>query len=196
LLRSVFFTDVNTGYAVGTAGKIIKTTDGGQTWVSQTSGTTQTLFSVYFINSTTGYASGNSGTILKTTDSGVTWTPEVSGTTADLYFIHFVNGSAGFTSGTGGTIRRTQLSTGINPPADSPMSLLFNNAIRDRLQFELPEGELKGVLKIYNSSGRLLRMVQCASSVDIDVSEWSSGVYYMEVQTDSRKWREKFIKMK
>ena len=44
------FIDINTGYAVGNTGSIIKTIDGGQNWTSQTSGTVNLLYSVYFVN--------------------------------------------------------------------------------------------------------------------------------------------------
>jgi len=71
-LNSVFFTDSKTGYAVGTSGTILKTTDGGTNWLQEVSGTTKLLNSVYFTDATTGYAVG-SGVILKTTDSGATW---------------------------------------------------------------------------------------------------------------------------
>ncbi|MCK5618455.1 MAG: hypothetical protein KAJ17_03605, partial [Candidatus Krumholzibacteria bacterium] len=42
-LRGVSFTDASTGTAVGDAGTILRTTNGGATWVGQTSGTTKTL---------------------------------------------------------------------------------------------------------------------------------------------------------
>ncbi len=67
---SVFCTDSNTCYAVGSSGTIMKTTDGGVTWGSQGSGTTQTLRKVFFTNADTGYIVGDSGTILKTTNGG------------------------------------------------------------------------------------------------------------------------------
>jgi hypothetical protein len=75
-LQSVFFVDNNTGYTVGSAGTILKTTNGGANWASQSSGTTNTLFSVHFpLDAQTGYAVGEFGTILKTTDGGV-WVEE------------------------------------------------------------------------------------------------------------------------
>jgi hypothetical protein len=65
--------DALTGYAVGQVGAILKTTNGGVTWVSQTLMTTYNLLSVDFpLNVSTGYAVGGYGTILKTTDGG-TW---------------------------------------------------------------------------------------------------------------------------
>ena len=38
-LRSIFFTDVNTGYAVSELGEILNTTNGGTTWTIQKSWT-------------------------------------------------------------------------------------------------------------------------------------------------------------
>ena len=42
-LEDVSFADANTGTAVGDDGTILRTTNGGNTWVNQTSGTTTTL---------------------------------------------------------------------------------------------------------------------------------------------------------
>ena len=71
---SVFFTDTLTGFAVGSQGTIIKTSDGGINWTSQFSGTTKGLGSVCFINENIGYCAGHQGTIIKTTDGGLNWT--------------------------------------------------------------------------------------------------------------------------
>ena len=59
------FIDANTGYIVGGAGTIKKSNDGGSSWISETSGTTQDLHSITF-TSTTGFAVGGNGTIIKT----------------------------------------------------------------------------------------------------------------------------------
>ena len=70
--------DDQTGYATGGTGTIIKTTDGGANWESQSSGTnTNNLFSVHFpVDAQTGYAVGLYGTILKTTDGGMAFVEE------------------------------------------------------------------------------------------------------------------------
>ena len=51
-------------------GTILKTTNGGATWTSQTSGTIYRLYSVYFTDVNTGYAVGDGGIILKTITGG------------------------------------------------------------------------------------------------------------------------------
>ena len=82
-LRSVVMTDNNTGYAVGgdilidgpdvlDRGIILKTTNGGVNWFSQTDiNFSKILYSIFFIDNQTGYAAGRDGSefaILKTTN--------------------------------------------------------------------------------------------------------------------------------
>lgn len=61
------------GYAVGTGGVILKTTDTGATWSAQSSGTTEQLYGISAGSTSTLYAAGEDGAIRKTTDSGATW---------------------------------------------------------------------------------------------------------------------------
>jgi photosystem II stability/assembly factor-like uncharacterized protein len=69
-LNTIYFTDANTGYAVGDSGIIIKTINGGVSWTVQPSGTASHLMSVYFTDANTGYVVGDNGIILKTTTGG------------------------------------------------------------------------------------------------------------------------------
>lgn len=70
LLQSVKFIDSNIGFAVGSLGTILKTTNGGNNWIIKYSGVTNQLNSVSFINSTIGFVVGINGTIIKTIDGG------------------------------------------------------------------------------------------------------------------------------
>ena len=47
------------GYVVGGGGNIYKSTDAGDTWVQQTSPTTNTLYDVFFLDANTGWAVGS-----------------------------------------------------------------------------------------------------------------------------------------
>ncbi|MFQ5499597.1 MAG: WD40/YVTN/BNR-like repeat-containing protein [Candidatus Zixiibacteriota bacterium] len=69
-LNAVSFTDANVGTTVGKGGTILRTTDGGDTWVSQSSGKANWLTSVFFTDANTGTAVGSGGTILRTIDGG------------------------------------------------------------------------------------------------------------------------------
>ena len=109
-IYDVIFPDQNTGYVVGTFGLIMKTTDGGTSWIEQTSGVTLTLWDVDFINTNVGYAVGNSGNILKTTDGGNNWSLSTYGTTA-IYKVHYVNDTLIFLGSTSATTGRLIRST-------------------------------------------------------------------------------------
>jgi photosystem II stability/assembly factor-like uncharacterized protein len=100
-LNSVYFTDANTGFAVGEDGIILKTVDGGTNWEPQNSGITNNLHSVFFNDSNTGYAVGDSGKILKTTNGGDLWSIQTSGIINDLNSVFFINTDTGYTVSSG-----------------------------------------------------------------------------------------------
>jgi photosystem II stability/assembly factor-like uncharacterized protein len=98
-LSSVYFTDANTGYAVGDNGTILKTTDGGTNWGTQNSGTSAWLTLVYFPKEDTGYVVGAGGTVLKTTDGGTNWTIQNSGTSYNYSSVYFTDPNTGYAVG-------------------------------------------------------------------------------------------------
>ncbi len=106
-LLSVYFTDNNTGWAVGKAGTILKTTNSGTNWTPQTSGTGNPLQSVYFIDTNTGWAVGKYGTSLKTIDGGTNWTMQTIGTGNWLHSVCFVDSYSGWTVAGYGAILKT-----------------------------------------------------------------------------------------
>jgi len=113
-IYSICLTDTNTGTAVGGTsdgsryhGTIFRTTDGGITWTSQTSGTGFYIYSVGFTDTNTGTMVGDGGTILRTTDGGANWTRQSSGTTLPLHGVLFTDASTGTAVGASGIILRT-----------------------------------------------------------------------------------------
>ena len=102
-LNTVYFIDIQTGYAAGFSGTMIKTTNSGMNWTSLNTGSSVELRSVYFFNSTTGMVCGFNGTILKTTNGGTNWNVINSGTTDHLLGLHFYNDTIGVSSGNSGT---------------------------------------------------------------------------------------------
>jgi Secretion system C-terminal sorting domain len=103
--NSVFFTDPNIGYVVGSSGQILKTINAGITWTSLLSGTTNGLSSVYFVNDTTGYAVGTD--ILKTTNGGTTWDKQAIGQIFSLSSVYFSDVNIGYAVGLYGKILST-----------------------------------------------------------------------------------------
>ena len=82
-LKGVAFVDATHGWAVGDAGTILATSDGGGTWTAQYAGTTADLYGVCFHDASDGWAVGTGGTILTTSDSGAHWTKQSSGHKGD-----------------------------------------------------------------------------------------------------------------
>ncbi len=124
--------DATTAVFVGDAGNIYKTTNGGTSWMSQTSGTSYSLKSVYFVGANTGWAVGENGIIIKTINGGTSWTSQTSGTTFILNAIHFTDVNTGSVVGENGTILKTtnggtNWNSQTSPTAQSLYSVDFTN---------------------------------------------------------------------
>lgn len=81
-------------WAAGTGGKIVRSVDGGKAWVSQTTGTLNSLLGIAAWDEQHAVAVGNLGTIIVTADSGTTWmaakAPESSNPNK-LFRVHIFN---------------------------------------------------------------------------------------------------------
>ena len=104
---SVFFADINNGWAVGKGGSILKSTDGGESWATKNSGTTNDLNCVKFYDSNVGMCVGNEGIVLLSTDGGESWHTQNSGTIKKLNEIKFTNSSSAWVVGANGMILNT-----------------------------------------------------------------------------------------
>lgn len=102
-LNKIQMLDANNGWIIGEGGTILRTTNGGLSWVPQASGTTANLRGLHFVDLHRGWVVGAGGLILATSEGGSTWIQEPSGTAKDLSSIFFV-GSKGFAVGAEGTI--------------------------------------------------------------------------------------------
>lgn len=73
-LHAVYFIDTNRGWAGGSDGTFLTTSDGGATWQPQVSGTHSQLNAINFLpDGLHGWVAGNDGLILSTDDGGSTW---------------------------------------------------------------------------------------------------------------------------
>ena len=71
-LKSVYFKNANSGFAVGSDGNVISTTNGGSNWIWSNEFKDENIKSVDFIDNLTGWICTN-GTIRKSTNSGFNW---------------------------------------------------------------------------------------------------------------------------
>jgi photosystem II stability/assembly factor-like uncharacterized protein len=109
-LRSVVFTDPNTGIAVGGQGAY-RTVDGGVHWNLQylVPARIQKVFFSDFLNGTAvGLAAPlSASTILRTTDGGVTWKEQLVSGGTNLNGVFFTDARNAWAVGDYGTILRT-----------------------------------------------------------------------------------------
>jgi photosystem II stability/assembly factor-like uncharacterized protein len=102
-LQAVHFSDLSTGYIVGDAGAILKTTDAGLSWQNVSYSIPVMLYDVYAFNQDNVIAVGGGGLIIKTSDGGNTWNVIQSNVTEELYSVSF-NGNVGICGGSSQTI--------------------------------------------------------------------------------------------
>lgn len=73
-INSLYFTDVNTGYAAANGGVIIKTANAGENWSALSSGTSNDIQKINFASSLEGYFTTKNGEVFKTINGGSSWT--------------------------------------------------------------------------------------------------------------------------
>lgn len=108
MYNAIQFLDEETGWLAGvrvspsTQGQsalIQKTTDGGQSWVTQETGKEDILEDIFFLNASMGWAVGENGVILHTDNGGESWTEQTSGTQETLRSVGFADENNGWATG-------------------------------------------------------------------------------------------------
>jgi photosystem II stability/assembly factor-like uncharacterized protein len=130
------FVNATTGWMVGRHGagtpvtsNIRKTTDGGSSFLTQTSPTTKMLQAVHAVNANIAIAVGDS-VIVRTTDGGVTWSAVTNGVPANRNFksVYFLDAATGFVVGENGVILSTN-DTGASWTQESTPSTQHFNGV-------------------------------------------------------------------
>jgi photosystem II stability/assembly factor-like uncharacterized protein len=106
-LRSLALIDQKTMVAVGDFGTIVKTTDGGQTWKSQSYGSSIYLKAVWFTSASSGIVVGDNGTVLRTSNGGTTWSAQTIDPRISLSGLYFTDANTGMAVGYPGAAYRT-----------------------------------------------------------------------------------------
>lgn len=105
--RDLDFPGGSTGWAVGDAGRIVRTRNAGASWSRQRSGCRARLTAVDFVDARVGYVVGAGGRVLKTADGGRHWKRLKTGTTKVLTAVSFVDRTHGWVAGNNGVLLRT-----------------------------------------------------------------------------------------
>ncbi|MFT5970539.1 MAG: photosystem II stability/assembly factor-like uncharacterized protein [Flavobacteriales bacterium] len=190
-----------TGYAVGRNGLIIKTTDGGDNWILQTSGIATLLNAIYCTDNNRCYAVGNNGVILETTNGGNSWEQNPSATTQNLNSIYCTQNSC-YAVGDSGVILKKEISLGLVDleKAIKNSLLIFPNPANNEvtLEYEVLSPTHYLQLSLFDSRGMLVQTMNSPNSVgihriSIDIKNLSKGLYYCSLQTDNDVSKAKMI---
>jgi len=108
-LNGVSFADALHGWiASGDYGTVLRTTDGGASWISTATGSSAILFDIEFADTLNGWAVGMFGEVVATTDGGVSWVQQPTPHPPEwLYCAHAVDASMSWAVGFDGQVLST-----------------------------------------------------------------------------------------
>ena len=112
LVTAVYFINLDTGWACvrdynNGNSFVVKTSDGGATWIESKSLTDYQLESIFFVDNNHGWVVGWGGKIFATTNGGMRWVAQRSGVKTPLWGVHFIDTQTGCAVGEEGVILRT-----------------------------------------------------------------------------------------
>lgn len=212
-LNGVCFADNQHGVAVGLAGTILYTADGGQNWEERTFNSTR-WWSVSLTQSGKAWAVGQNGSIIHSTDWGYTWTAQESGVTCELWEIFFVNDDEGWIAGGGigqpGVILHTSTG-GVITAVDDAKEVVSDFELHQNypnpfnptttIVYQIPEKNFV-TLKIFDVLGNeittLINEEKEAGSYEsiLNAEGLVSGVYYYQLESGSYIETRKMILIK
>jgi photosystem II stability/assembly factor-like uncharacterized protein len=194
---NIFFINSTTGFL--SAKGILKTTDGGFSWVQKMPGPQLYFNGSHFPGASTGYAFATYGRVFKTTNSGENWGELGVPTDYSFADIHFLNDNTGFLIGDQGIILKTtngggNFVIGIEPSQTSvPHSFeLYQNFPNPFnpvtvITYSIPFTAFVELV-VYDATGREIKKLvneeraQGRYFAEFDASGLSSGVYFCKLK--------------
>jgi len=199
----VSYPEFHAGYRVGGSGIILKSTDGGIVWITQTGNVAENLNTIYFIDKNNGYSAGDGGAVTKTTNGGTTWIPQTRLTNNNLKSVFFTDADNGYITGDFGTLIKTTngglvfiSSNSETTPEDFALYQNYPNPFNSStvIKYDIKnKGNVE--LKLYDITGKLVstlvKEVQERGSYSVLFSpernemQLQSGVYFYTLKLDS-----------
>ncbi len=199
---SISFSDSLNGTAISNGGAIFKTTDGGDSWMIIQDANYQNYFSsISYRDSKHGIIVGKYGVMLYTNDGGNSWAQGENPTIASLNSIFFIDSTSGWVVGNNGAILKynggNNLSSIYNKSQANSLNKFylsqnypnpFNPSTKIEYKITSPGivsitiydilgQKIKTVIDEYKSSGNY--------SLTVDLSNYSSGVYFYKIQENN-----------
>ena len=202
-LVGMYFSDANTGFAVGgnsqgNQGLILKTTNSGATWTPEYVANNY-FGSIQFLNNTTGFIAGgsitnNTSTILKTNDGGSTWVVQPTSSSRQVG-VSFPSFNAGYTCGLNGTILKiSDINLGTDELTSDFKFEVFPNPGNGHFQLFADEEMINDntVVEVLNLNGEVV--LKQGYQTNVDISDLVNGIYFLRVRNEKFNVTEKVIK--
>ncbi|MCD6181937.1 MAG: T9SS type A sorting domain-containing protein [Candidatus Cloacimonetes bacterium] len=222
--NAIYFSDLDHGWIVGNAGKVLQTTDGGTNWHFVTnSGVNpqERCTTVFFLDANTGWIStkdgdGN-GILQHTTDGGANWTSQATPLTNPqgsnaIFSVYFIDAQNGWLTADKGKICHFTGSSGIegNNVTLPDFVLLQNypNPFNPSTTIKMELAEAGNVeLAVYNSKGQKVKTLVDSPALpgtyeylwngkDENGSSVASGQYVVKLQQNGKETATKIMLLK
>ena len=188
---SICFVSENIGYIVGgdpfvSGGVIMKTTNGGDNWQIQLSGTDVIYNSVYFIDEYRGFAAGTSGVgiISETIDGGETWNIQVD-YAPSIHNLCFIDDTTGFAVGDVGTILKTTSGCGTasihNKVKKENTVCIYPNPAHNLVFIKNNQTCNNFIIELFNTNGKFLQKIPLSGDHRITISGLIKGLYFIRI---------------
>jgi len=163
------FVNAMTGYICTGTGKVLKTTDAGNSWGIQNTPLTENLYAIHFPSAMTGYISSWSGKILKTTNGGLTF----------------------ITKNENETPQNFSLSQNYPNPFNSSTKIKFSLPNSGFTSLKIYDVTGKVVSELINSE-----LEKGSYEITCNLSELTSGIYFYVLESSTYKESRKMILIK
>jgi photosystem II stability/assembly factor-like uncharacterized protein len=186
-LKSVFFTNNDTGYVAGEY-FVCETRDGGEHWSYHSPPASNTFTSVFFSSPSRGYVVDDRGNIFKTTDAGESWMSDSTITGNPLHSVFCPDTNSVYVAGEYATILRSvhkKPNTVEEKQQDSEWFTLYPNPATDRM-FITETGNRREnfFVTIYSMDGKieLNRNFMLQKQVKLGINTLAKGCYLVKIQ--------------
>ncbi|MBL7935665.1 MAG: PKD domain-containing protein [Bacteroidia bacterium] len=207
-IKDVRFSSLQNGYAAGTGGIILQTTDGGSTWLPSLTGV-EVDFNSVEARSDTAWATGTGGIVYKTIDNGANWVRYSVGYEEDQSQLRVSGGGKGHVVGNAGNGRYFNNTDGEGVPTSINTKIsvfnnlnLFPNPAKEHFIISgYLEKTEKIIIDIKDAQAKLVkRVINTTLSGEynekITTDYYSPGIYFIHIQIGERFMVKKLIIMK
>ena len=179
---AIDFANAFTGYAGGSNGTFYKTTDAGLTWNSLPINGPVTSNQIEFLNADTGYVATNNGLLMRTYDGGQNWSSEVVDSAANLTYLKVVDTDIIYVQRDDYTLfKRNYVTANEDVQALSQQIKVYPQPTSSLLNIALPQGHKLEYFDLAGLDGKVL--LQGHEKL-LDLSAFSSGVYFLRIKTN------------